>query len=92
MTKKIDPDDLTGIMLLLDSVRYLFNEIQDGFFDKYDPSSDTFEITYDFPRNRAKSNAVHTLLFDMEKELLEMGASTGRPDKQKEEAQKEVSA
>lgn len=85
--KRLTADDLTCVMLLLDSARTILGEVHDDFFDVLNPDTDGDAIAFSFPRSRAKSNAVLTLLYDMEKQLSALGASAGYPGAEKEDNQ-----
>ncbi|MGM9593142.1 MAG: hypothetical protein ACI3U8_02195 [Candidatus Onthomonas sp.] len=82
--KRLTADDLTGVMLLLDSARTILGEVHEEFFDVLNPDIDRAEISFSFPCSRAKSNAVLTLLYDMKKQLSALGASAGYPGTEKE--------
>lgn len=84
MIQRLTADDLTGVMLELDSARVILNEVHEDFFDVLDPDADRVRVAYSFPQNRAKSNAVLTLIIDIEKQLTALGASAGYPGADKE--------
>lgn len=81
MSKHISVDDLTTVMMLLDSARTILGEIHENFFDRLTPDADKPRIVAEFPRSRAKSCAVSALLFDIEKDLKKLGADAGYPQK-----------
>lgn len=88
MTQKIDVEDLTLVMTALNSARVLLEEIHEDFWDALDPSQEAGLISVYFPHNRAKSNAVDRLLYDIEKELQALWASTGYRDQTAEDKRK----
>lgn len=65
----IDKDKLTGAAANLDSVLYLMQDIEEGYFGKFNPDSDEdkFSILWEFNKYRAFTNSVCKLLFSIEK-------------------------
>lgn len=85
--KQITTDDLTGAMMLLASARTIIGETDEKFFGELDPVKDTLAIACDFPRARNKVFAVEELLRQVERELADLGASTGYPGTETDEAE-----
>ena len=61
MTDTIDKDDLTGIAVMVDCLRYTVQELQDDFFERYDSKNKEQEkyIAWEFNRNRARAEIVY---------------------------------
>ncbi len=75
MTEKIDKDELTDVVIHVDDLRVLTGDIMSDFFDLFDPEKEENkqDILYSFSRARALSQAVFTLLYDVEQELNKLG-------------------
>ncbi|GEM_PF-6648160 len=76
-TKTVDISELASVMCLLDSARTIMGDIQQEYFDALSPQEDRASIIYDFPRQRAMFNAAAMMIFDIEKDLKNLGAATG---------------
>lgn len=75
MTEKIDKDELTDVVIHVDALRVLSGDLMSDFFDLFDPDTEKGrrDILYSFKRARALSQAVFTLLYDVEQELNKLG-------------------
>ena len=73
MNQTIDRDNLIGSSLAIESIKYILQEIQEGYFDKLKPddNDDIFKIIYDFKRNSARVHAISILLNEVYKEFKE---------------------
>lgn len=57
--------------LLIDSSRYILQDVQEDYFEKYDSvnKKDADLLCWEFSRNRAKVLAISQLLYEAEKVL-----------------------
>ena len=72
-TRMIDKDDLNPALSLLDSALTLTGEIQDDYFEHWNPKMDAVLIQHDFIRNASKCAAVYQLLFEAMRQLSALG-------------------
>ncbi len=81
---KFTSDDLTFICRTLDAINYLLSEMQIDFFERYDfgkkqrPEQEQEQVDFllwEFPRYRAKANAIELLLHSIGEELRALKAS-----------------
>lgn len=65
----------TALTMMVDSARIIAGEMSEDFFEAFDVNSEAGRslILAEFPRNRAKSFALLTLLRDMDEELRQIG-------------------
>lgn len=70
-------DALGRIAYIMDSMNYILQDVQEGYFEKYDPErADGHKgIVWEFPRNRAKTAALSLLMEQIQQALGEVGIS-----------------
>ena len=75
MINTIDKNDLTGIAMMVDCLRYTVQELQEDFFEKYDSKNKEgiAYIAWEFNRNRARAEIINHFLWDIEQELNKLG-------------------
>ena len=69
----IEKDDLTPVLLLLDSARMILGDVQNDFFEHWNPEKDLVYIKHDYTRYGSMCYAVDQLLYDMEQTLSKLG-------------------
>lgn len=77
MIEKIDKDDLNSIAVSVDCARYIVQDIQEGYFESLDSQDEEDKkwILWEFKRNRAKMMVVGKLIYEIQQELAQLGAT-----------------
>jgi len=78
----VDIDNIFEAAIKLDSMRYIMQDILEGFFEKFNPDNmkeDLIGIRIEFPRNRAKANVILDYLHRLSVIFEENGIIAYRP-------------
>jgi hypothetical protein len=66
-------DNFICSAVALDAIEYISQDIQLEYFDKFNEHNNNLEIVLDFARNRARMNAIVTLLGEIRAEFNKNG-------------------
>lgn len=72
----IDKDDLIGVAMIVNSLRYLSEDMLEGYFYCYNPTNnndDLIRCGYDYNRYRAYMDLIDNGILRIEKELKRYG-------------------
>ena len=71
IARTVEKDDIYRLAKAVEIMRYIVQEIEEDFFDAYNPSNkdDHWRIAHEFRRNRAKTEILADNLREIEEEL-----------------------